>query len=159
MNEAERAEIQVRLGGEEIRRVMMENFSSQNVPKAVSAKTRKARVQIEQEMLTKAKHNSIEYLEHDMDMIESLVKCINLRVGCFMTGKYVQTDEEDEEEINKELRMQTEEKQANKIAEFENDMMIHEENECRKYSAEMEDNIILDSVVTEVEEEIARQKE
>ena len=72
INGTERAEIQVRLGGEQMRRLAMENFSSQNVPKAVSAKTRKARVQIEKEMLTKAKHNSIEYLEHDMDMIESL---------------------------------------------------------------------------------------
>ena len=110
----------------------MENFSTVNVPKAV---------------------------EHEMDMIESLVKSISLRVGCFMTGKYVQADEEDEEEIDKELRMQTEEKQANDIAEFENDMMINEENECRKYIAEMEDDMILDSVVMEVEEEIARQKE
>ena len=159
MNEAERAEIRARLGGEEMRRVTMENFSSQNVPKAVSVKTRKARVQIEQEMLMKAKHNSIEYLEHDMDMIESLVKSISLQVGCFMTGKYVEADEEDEEEMDKELRMQTEEKQANKIAKFENDMMIHEENECCKYIAEMEDDMILDSIVMEVEEEIARQKE
>ena len=78
MNEAERAEIRARLGGEEMRRVAMENISSQNVPKAVSAKTRKARVQIEQEMLTKAKHDSIEYLEHDMDMIKLLVKSISL---------------------------------------------------------------------------------
>ena len=76
-----------------------------------------------------------------------------------MTGKYVQADEEDEEEINKELRMQTEEKQANDIAKFENDMMINEENECRKYIAEMEDDMILYSIVMEVEEEIARQKE
>ena len=76
-----------------------------------------------------------------------------------MTGKYIQADEEDEEEIDKELRMQTEEKQANKIAKFENDMMINEENECRKYIVEMEDDIILDSIVMEVEEEIARQKE
>ena len=78
MNEAERAEIQARLGGEEMRRVTMEKFSSQNVPKAVSVKIRKATVQIEQEMLTKAKHNSIEYVEDDMDMIESLVKSISL---------------------------------------------------------------------------------
>ena len=83
----------------------MENFSSQNVPKAVSARTRKARVQIEKEMLTKAKHDCIEYVKHDMDMIESLVKSISLRVGGFMTGKYIQADQEDEEEINKELRM------------------------------------------------------
>ena len=109
----------------------MENFSTVNVPKAV---------------------------EHEMDMIESLVKSISLQVGCFMTGKYIQADEEDEEEIDKELRMQTEEKQANEIAEFENDMMINEENECHKYIAEMEDNRILDSVVMEVEEEIARQR-
>ena len=47
----------------------------------------------------------------------------------------------------------------NEIAKFENDMMIHEENECCKYIAEMEDDMILDSVVMEVEEEIARQKE
>ena len=76
-----------------------------------------------------------------------------------MTGKYVQADEEDEEEMDKELRMQTKEKQVNKIDEFENDMMIHEENECCKYIAEMEDDMILNSIVTEVEEEIARQKE
>ena len=76
-----------------------------------------------------------------------------------MRGKYIEADEEDEEKINKKLRMQTEEKQANEIAEFENDMMINEENECRKYIAEMEDDMILDSVVTEVEEEIVRQKE
>ena len=38
-------------------------------------------------------------------------------------------------------------------------MMIHEENECGKYIAEMEDDMILDSVVMEVEEEIDRQKE
>ena len=49
-----------------MRRLAMENFSSKNVPKAVSAKTRKARVQIEKEILMKAKHNSIEYLEHDI---------------------------------------------------------------------------------------------
>ena len=49
MNEAERAEIRVRLSGEQMRRLAMENFSSQNVLKAVSAKTRKARVQIEKE--------------------------------------------------------------------------------------------------------------
>ena len=159
MNEAERAEIQARLGGEEIRRLVMENFSSPNVPKAVSVKTRKARVQIEKQILMKAKHDCIEYVEHDMDMIESLVKSISLRVGCFMTGKYVQADEVDEEEIDKELRMQTEEKEVNKIAKFENDMMINEENECRKYIVEMEDDIILNSIVMEVEEEIARQKE
>ena len=47
MNEAERVEIRVRLGEEKMRRLAMENFLSQNVPKAVSAKTRKARVQIE----------------------------------------------------------------------------------------------------------------
>ena len=52
-----------------------------------------------------------------------------------MTGKYVQADEEDEEEIDKELRMQTEEKEVNEIAKFENDMMIHEEYECGKYIA------------------------
>ena len=80
MNKAERAEIQAGLGGEEMRRLAMENFSSQNVPKAVSAKKRKARVQIEQEMLMKAKYDSIEYFEHDMDIIESLVKSISLRV-------------------------------------------------------------------------------
>ena len=67
----------MRLGGEEMRRLAMENFSSPNVPKAVSAKTKKARVQIEQEILTKTKHDSIEYLEHDLDMIESLVKSIS----------------------------------------------------------------------------------
>ena len=61
-----------------MRRLPMENFSSQSVLKAVSVKTRKARVQIEQEMLMKEKHYSIEYLEHDMDMIESLVKSISL---------------------------------------------------------------------------------
>ena len=60
--------------------------------------------------------DSIEYVEHDMDMIESLVKSISLRVGCLMTGKYVQADEEDEEEIDKEFKMQTKEKQANEIA-------------------------------------------
>ena len=87
MNEAERAEIRARLGGEQMRRLPMENLSSQNVLKAVSAKTRKARVQIEKEMLTIAKHDSIEYLEHDMDTIESLVKCISLQVGGFMIGK------------------------------------------------------------------------
>ena len=38
-------------------------------------------------------------------------------------------------------------------------MMIHEENGCHKYIAEMEDDIILNFVVMEVEEEIARQKE
>ena len=76
-----------------------------------------------------------------------------------MTGKYVQADEEDKEEIDKELRMQTKEKQVKEIAKFETDMMIHEENKCCKYIAEMEDDIILDSIVTEVEEEIARQKE
>ena len=57
------------------------------------------------------------------------------------------------------MRSKTEEKEANDIAEFENDMMIHEENECCKYTAEIEDDMILDSVVMEVEEEIARQKE
>ena len=115
-----------------MRRITMENFSTANVPKAV---------------------------EHEMNMIESLVKSISLRVGCFMTGKYIQAIKEDEEEIDKELRMQTEEKQANNIAEFENDMMINKENECRKYIVETEDDMILDSIVMEVEEEIARQKE
>ena len=142
-----------------MRRLVMENFSSQNVPKAVSAKKGKARVQIEKEMLTKAKHNSIEYLEHDMDMIKLLVKSISSQVGAFTTEKYVEAEEEDEEEIDKELRRQTEKKQANEIAKFENDMMIHEENECFKYIVEIKDDIILDSVVTEVEEEIVRQKE
>ena len=142
-----------------MRRLVMGNFSSQNVSKAVSVKTRKARVQIEKEMLTKAKHDSIEYFEHDMDMIESLVKSISSRVGAFITGKYIEANEEDEEEIDKELRRQTEEKQVNEIAKFENYMMIHEENECCKYIAEIKDDMILDSVVTEVEEEIVRQKE
>ena len=73
----------MRLGGEEMRRLAMENFSSANVPKAVSAKTRKARVQIEKEMLTKAKHDSIEYVEHDMDMIQSLVKSIRFTTRMF----------------------------------------------------------------------------
>ena len=94
-----------------------------------------------------------------LDMIESLVKSISSRVGAFTTGKYVEADKEDEEEIDTELRKQTEEKQANEIAECKNDMMIHEENECCKYIAEIEDDMILDSVVMEVEEEIVRQKE
>ena len=149
----------MRLAGEEMRRLTMKISQVRMYPKPVSAKTRKARVQIENEILTKAKHNSLESLELNMGIIESIVKSTSLRVGCFMTQEYVEANEEDEEEMDQELRREREEKKVDEIAKFENDILIHEENECYNYIVDMEEDMILALVVREVEEDIDRQKE